>query len=130
MAKTDALLYADFDGLCFVNLVDFDMLYGHRNDAVGYARALEEFDTWLGKAKALLKDDDILIITADHGCDPETPSTDHSREYTPLIVFGKQVKAGDMGVRDSFADIAATILVHFGLENATDGESFYSLIRK
>ncbi len=130
MTKTDALLNADFDGLCFVNLVDFDMLYGHRNDAVGYARALEEFDRWLEKAKPMLRDDDILIITADHGCDPETPSTDHSREYTPLILFGKGIKPVDLGVRSSFADIAATILDCFGIENETDGESFYSLIKK
>lgn len=130
MTKTDALLYADFNGLCFVNLVDFDMLYGHRNDAVGYARALEEFDNWLGKAKKLLRDDDILIITADHGCDPETPSTDHSREYTPLILFGNGIKPVDLGVRGSFADIAATILDYFGIENKTDGESFYPLIKR
>lgn len=83
LKKTSALLERDFDGFCFVNLVDFDMLYGHRNDAPGYARALEEFDAWLAAARSRLRPGDLLMVTADHGCDPSTASTDHSREYTP-----------------------------------------------
>lgn len=100
----------DFEGLCFVNLVDFDMKYGHRNDADGYATALTEFDKQLGEMMHYLRDDDIVILTADHGCDPVTPSTDHSREYTPLLVYGKKIKAGqNLGTRETFADIASTI---------------------
>ena len=92
MAKAYELLDRDFHGLCFVNLVDFDMKYGHRQDAVGYAEALNAFDSWLGRALPKLRPDDVLIITADHGCDPSTPSTDHSREYTPMVAFGNGIK--------------------------------------
>lgn len=103
-------LEKDFDGLLFANLVDFDMLYGHRNDVFGYASALEYFDSKLPCILEKLKDDDILIITADHGCDPTTEGTDHTREYIPLLVIGPKVAKGiDLGTRDSFADIAATI---------------------
>lgn len=130
MEKSEALLHADFDGLCFINLVDFDMLYGHRNDAAGYARALGEFDSWLGRAKNLLRDDDIMIITADHGCDPSTGSTDHSREYTPMLIFGSGIKPVDLGTRRSFADISATVLEYLGQPGTEDGESFYQLIKK
>lgn len=130
MTKTDAWADRDFNGLCFVNLVDFDMLYGHRNDAVGYARALSEFDEWLGGFLNKLRDDDILFITADHGCDPITPSTDHSREYIPLLVFGKSVRSVNIGTRSSFADIGKTIADIFGVRSGAAGESFKDLILK
>ena len=114
----------DFEGLCFVNLVDYDMLYGHRNDVEGYAKALTEFDERMPEIQAMLKDDDILMITADHGCDPITPSTDHSREYTPLVMYGKNIKAGvNLGTRNTFADIATTILDYFGLKDDIKGTS-------
>ncbi|MFQ9509738.1 MAG: phosphopentomutase [Lachnospiraceae bacterium] len=114
----------DFNGLCFVNLVDFDMLYGHRNDIDGYAKALAEFDKKVPEILSNLNKDDLLIITADHGCDPSTPSTDHSREYTPLIIYGQSIKEGvDLETRESFSDIAATILEYFGLELRTEGKS-------
>lgn len=130
MAKTDAWIQKDFTGLCFVNLVDFDMLYGHRNDAVGYARALSEFDAWLGGFIPKLRDDDVLFITADHGCDPITPSTDHSREYIPLLVYGKNIKSVDLGTRSSFADIGKTIADIFGVKSKAAGESFKDIIFK
>lgn len=115
----------DFTGLCFVNLVDFDMLYGHRNDIDGYARALSFFDSQLPRILNALKDEDILIITADHGCDPSTSSTDHSREYVPMVAYGKQIKKGNnIGTRDSFADIAATVLEYFGIKQEVEGKSF------
>lgn len=108
-------LETDFDGLLFVNLVDFDMLYGHRNDPDGYADALEYFDSCVPDIIDRLKEDDLLIITADHGCDPTTPGTDHTREYIPIVVYGKHTKKGvDLGVRSSFADIAATVAEYFG----------------
>ena len=115
----------DFEGLVFTNLVDFDMVYGHRNDAEGYAKALSYFDSRLPEILGKLKDDDILMITADHGCDPVTPSTDHSREYIPLVVYGKKLKTGiNLGTRSSFADIGATILDYFGQKITIAGESF------
>ena len=115
----------DFYGLSFTNLVDFDMVYGHRNDAPGYAQALSYFDSRLPEILDKLRDDDILMITADHGCDPVTPSTDHSREYIPLVVYGKKLKNGvNLGTRESFADIGATILDYFGLPIEIDGTSF------
>lgn len=121
----------EFEGLCFVNLVDYDMLYGHRNDVEGYAKALTAFDERIPEILGMLQDDDILMITADHGCDPITPSTDHSREYTPLVVYGKNIKSGvNLGTRESFADIAATILNYFDLEADIAGESMLSEIRK
>ena len=122
-----ALNYAkkDFTGLCFVNLVDFDMQFGHRRDAAGYANALNEFDAWLPEFMAEMGEDDILMITADHGCDPAyTATTDHTREYVPLLVLGKQVKAVNMGTRESFADIAATTAELLGVELSTPGKSF------
>ena len=116
MNKTMDIAKSDFNGLCFVNLVDFDMVYGHRNDVEGYAKALSEFDRWLGDFLPVLKEDDLLIITADHGCDPATPSTDHSREYTPMLAYGKKLKQGvNLGTRESFADVGATILEWFGI---------------
>jgi len=105
------------DGLCFINLVDFDMLYGHRNDVDGYAKALTEFDESLPAIEAGLGSGDILMITADHGCDPSTPSTDHSREYTPLVMYGSSVPAGtNFGTRSTFSDIGATVLQYFGIK--------------
>ncbi|MBO5655189.1 MAG: phosphopentomutase, partial [Clostridia bacterium] len=122
----------DFEGLCFVNLVDFDMKYGHRNDIAGYARAMTDFDKQLGEFIENMREDDMLIITADHGCDPQTPSTDHSREYVPMVVYGKGVKGGvDLKTRESFADISATVLDFFGVEKKdTKGTSFLSEVAK
>lgn len=116
----------DFEGLCFVNLVDFDMKYGHRNDIAGYANAMTEFDVQLGRFLPKMQDDDVLIITADHGCDPTTPSTDHSREYVPMIICGKHIKSSvNLGTRPTFADISATVLDYLGVDKQdTKGESF------
>ena len=125
MQKTMQMLDRDFNGLCFVNLVDFDMLYGHRNDVAGYALALTNFDKWLGEFMPRLNDDDLLIITADHGCDPKTPSTDHSREYVPMLMYGKNVKPVNLGTLPTFSDIAATVLDVFGVKKeSVDGTSF------
>ena len=121
----------DFKGLCFVNLVDFDMVYGHRNDIDGYAKAATTFDKQLATMVDKMKDSDILMITADHGCDPGFPGTDHSREYVPLLIYGKDIKAGvNLGTRGSFADIAATIQDIFEVEQKTAGSSFKSEILK
>ncbi len=115
----------DFHGLCFVNLVDFDMLYGHRRDIDGYANALTEFDTWLASFLPTLGEDDLVMITADHGCDPAyTATTDHTREYVPLLVLGKAVKSVNMGTRVGFADIAATVTELLGVNYKTTGKSF------
>ena len=115
----------DFTGLCFVNLVDFDMLYGHRRDIDGYAKALTEFDTWLPGLLEKLGDEDIVMITADHGCDPAyTATTDHTREYVPLLVLGKRIKSANLGTRASFADIAATAAELLGVDLNTPGKSF------
>ena len=125
MEHTDHYAAQDFEGLCFVNLVDFDMVFGHRRDIDGYAKALSEFDAWLGEFLPKLGKDDILMITADHGCDPAyTATTDHTREYVPLIIAGPQVKSVDLGTRKSFADIAATVAELLGVEYKTEGESF------
>mgnify|MGYP001263693580 FL=1 len=125
MKKTIELAGERFDGLIFVNLVDFDMLYGHRNDVAGYTAALNAFDLQLGELMPVLKDDDIVILTADHGCDPATPSTDHSREYVPMIACGRPLRQGcNLKTRSSFADIGATILEIFELPERLDGESF------
>lgn len=121
----------DFNGLCFVNLVDFDMIYGHRNNVDGYAKALTYFDQQLPRILAGLKEEDILMITADHGCDPSTPSTDHSREYIPLVVYGDKIKANNnIGTRKTFSDIAATILEYFSVEQKVKGSSFLKDILK
>ena len=115
----------DFHGLCFVNLVDFDMQYGHRRDIDGYANALTEFDGWLKDFLPTLGEEDLVMITADHGCDPAyTATTDHTREYVPLLVLGKQVKTVNMGTRVGFADIAATVTELLGVEYKTTGKSF------
>ena len=130
MERTIALLDKDFDGLCFVNLVDFDMKFGHRNDVDGYAKALTEFDTQLGEFLSKMRSDDILIITADHGCDPVTVSTDHSREYVPMVIYGGGIQKGvDLQTRASFSDISATILEIFNVDKgATNGISFLSKV--
>lgn len=131
MQKTDAVFERDFNGLCFTNLVDFDMLYGHRNDIAGYANAATEFDKWLGVFLPKLKEDDLLIITADHGCDPKTPSTDHSREYVPMLLYGNKIKPVNLSTRPTFADISATVLEYFGVEKGdTAGNSFLKEVLK
>ena len=115
----------DFEGLCFVNLVDFDMQFGHRRDIDGYANALTEFDSWLGGFLKKMGDEDIVMITADHGCDPAyTATTDHTREYVPLLILGKQVKPVNLGTRSSFADIAATVAELLDVQLDTPGKSF------
>ena len=125
MAHTDHFAAQNFAGLCFVNLVDFDMQFGHRRDISGYAGALSEFDSWLGNFLPKLQDEDVLLITADHGCDPAyTATTDHTREYVPLMILGKKVKPVDLGTRASFADIAATVADMLGVALETPGISF------
>ena len=125
MAKTMTYADKDFHGLCFINLVDFDMLYGHRRNIDGYAAALTEFDTWLPKFMEKLGEDDIVMITADHGCDPAyTRTTDHTREYIPLIILGKKVKPVNLGTRTCFANIAATICDMLDVKLDTEGKSF------
>ena len=125
MQRTLELCQTDFSGLCFVNLVEFDMLYGHRNDALGYTQALNRFDQQLGELIPLLREDDLLFITADHGCDPSTPSTDHSREYVPLLCFGNPVKQNcNLHTRSSFGDLAATIANYFCIEFPGKFDSF------
>ena len=129
--KTLSWMERDFNGICFTNLVDYDMLYGHRNDVEGYAKALTSFDERLPQILAALKEEDILMITADHGCDPSTPSTDHSREYTPLVIAGASVKAGiNLGTRASFADIAASVLEYLEVPGETAGKSFMNEVLK
>ena len=114
----------DFRGLCFVNLVDFDMVYGHRRNIDGYAQALTEFDAWLGDFLPTLGEEDLVMITADHGCDPGyTATTDHTREYVPLLILGKQVKPANLGTRHGFCDIAATVAELLGVEYQTPGTS-------
>ncbi|MGH9673310.1 MAG: phosphopentomutase [Bryobacteraceae bacterium] len=128
MAKTLAALDENPDGLIWVNLVDFDQLYGHRNDVEGYARALEETDAWLPELEAKLTAEDMLILTADHGCDPTTPSTDHSREYVPLLAAGRGARHGvDLGTRATLSDIGQTVAANFGVSIAR-GESFLELL--
>ncbi len=122
--KTLSYLKQDFEGLCFVNLVDYDMLYGHRNDVDGYAKALTDFDQRLPEIMALMKEDDVLMITADHGCDPGyITSTDHSREYTPFLMYGKEIKPENLGTRETFADIGATVLKYLGVSGEISGTS-------
>ena len=124
LARTLEYLEQDFDGLCFVNLVDYDMLYGHRNNIDGYAKALTEFDETLPEIMAKMKEEDLLMITADHGCDPGyTCSTDHSREHTPFIIYGKKLPSKNLGTRDTFADIGATVLDYLGVKGNIAGET-------
>ncbi|MGG7059685.1 phosphopentomutase [Clostridium nigeriense] len=116
------------EGLIFTNLVDFDMLYGHRNDPKGYGKAIEDLDNRLKEIYDKMTEDDILMLTADHGCDPTTESTDHSREYIPLLVYGNKINPVNIGTRESFTDISKTILDYFNIENSIDGKSFLSNI--
>ena len=114
--RTLEYMKQDFEGLCFVNLVDYDMLYGHRNDIEGYGRALTEFDMALPKLMEGLRPEDILMITADHGCDPGyLASTDHSREYTPFLMYGRDIEPVNLGTRETFADIGATVLKYLNV---------------
>lgn len=125
MAQTQAYADREFEGLCFVNLVDYDMMYGHRRNVDGYAEALHEFDQWLPQFLSKLRDDDLLIVTADHGCDPGYfKHTDHTREYVPMLAFGKQVRPLNLGTRMGFCDIAATIADCLGVPFETSGQSF------
>ena len=122
--QTLSYMEKDFEGLCFVNLVDYDMLYGHRNDVDGYARALTYFDGKLPEILDRLREEDILMITADHGCDPGYKvSTDHSREHTPFLMYGSLVEPGNLGTRETFADIGATVLAYFGIKPEFAGTS-------
>ena len=113
----------EFEGLCFLNLVDFDMKYGHRQDIDGYANALSQFDAFLPSLLSEMREDDLLLITADHGCDPGDNSTDHTREYTPLLMFAKNINGANMGVRSTFADIGATAAKWLGVSFECDGQS-------
>lgn len=124
MEKTMELAKNDFHGLCFVNLVDFDMKYGHRRDVRSYAEAVMEFDSFLGEFLQKLGDGDCLIVTADHGCDPAHPGTDHTREYVPLITAGKKIKPQNLGVRESFADLGKTVEELLGVDGNISGKSF------
>jgi len=129
MDKTIDFMDKDFKGLCFVNLVDFDMVYGHRNNIDGYARAATVFDRQLGELMKKMRSNDMLMITADHGCDPGFPGTDHTRERVPVLAYGEAIKQGNsIGTRESFADIAATIVEAFGLSGDIDGKSFFKEI--
>lgn len=121
--RTLEYMEQDFEGLCFVNLVDYDMLYGHRRDVDGYAGALTAFDQYLPEIMGKMGPEDLLMITADHGCDPAyTKSTDHTREYVPLLMYGKNVRPGNLGTRETFADIGATVLHYFGIRQEIAGE--------
>ena len=132
MNKTLDLLKEDFEGLVFTNLVETDMIYGHRRDIDGYAKAISQFDKWLGQFLNDMKEDDILMITADHGCDPGfLKTTDHTREYIPLLAYGKRLKENcNLGTRETFADIGATIVDLFGCDPLEHGTSFKNMIRK
>jgi phosphopentomutase len=123
-ATLDALRDAQDRSIVFTNFVDFDMLYGHRRDVQGYAAALEYFDQRLPELLELMQDDDILVICADHGCDPTWPGSDHTREHIPVLVYGKTVKAGALGKRESFADIGQSLARHFGLTPMEYGTNF------
>ena len=129
-ALAEALKKPRLNGLVFVNLVDTDMLYGHRNDAEGYARALEEIDRRLPEIMGLLGEDGMLIVTGDHGCDPLFPGTDHTREYTPVLCWSLAAEEGvNLGQRDTFADVSATVLEALGVRNTLDGKSFWGDIK-
>lgn len=123
MQRTLEALDKDFEGLCFTNLVDFDMLYGHRQDVPGYAKAFAEFDTWLPSFMEKMGEEDVLMITADHGCDPGDSHTDHTREYIPLLMYGKQIAPQNYGTRKTFSDIAATVTKLLGVPYECPGEA-------
>lgn len=124
MKETKKAQDRDFEGICFTNLVDFDMLYGHRQDVDGYAGAFTEFDNWLPEFISGMKSDDVLFITADHGCDPGDGHTDHTREYVPLIIYGEKVKPVNLKTKNTFADISATIADFLKISFEGDGKSF------
>jgi phosphopentomutase len=125
MFKTLAELEALDDGLLMVNLIDYDMAYGHRRDAVGFGRAMEEFDAWLPRLYQQMQDEDLLVISADHGCDPTTPGTDHTREYVPVLMWSKAMRKGiALGDRQSFADVGATLAEYFKVSGVAAGASF------
>ncbi len=129
LAKTMELLKRKFNGLAFINLVDTDMLYGHRNDVKGYAKALEEIDAYIPKMIKCLNDEDVLIITADHGCDPTTPSTDHSREYVPILIYGKNLKQNvNLHVLNGFNNIAISLLDYYDIKKSKS--SFFNVIKE
>lgn len=128
MSHTASFQGIPFHGLCFTNLVDFDMSFGHRRDPEGYALALNEFDVWLGNFLEKMLPDDVLFITADHGCDPCYTGTDHTREYIPVLISGAGIKPGNLGTRACFGDIGATVLELLGAEGKLDGESFANKI--
>jgi phosphopentomutase len=129
MNKLVAAMTSESSGLIFANLVDFDAVYGHRNNVVGYAENLERFDARLGDMLPTLRPRDLLIVTADHGNDPSTPSTDHSREYVPILLTGARVRAGvDIGTRRTFADLGQTLAENFGIEPLAHGTSFLGQI--
>ena len=130
MNKTLKIMDEDFNGLCFVNLVDFDMVFGHRRDVDGYAQAITDFDKQLGEFMQKMKDDDILMITADHGCDPKAPGTDHTREYVPLLIYGKKINSVNLGTYPTFSVIAKTIADIFDIDFKTRGESVKKLVIK
>ncbi len=124
MELTESVAESPFEGICFTNLVDFDMSYGHRNDALGYAKALNEFDKWLGDFIPKLKAEDLLIITADHGCDPSDSSTDHTREYVPLLIYSSAITPRSLGTGESFCNIAATVCDYLGVEFLSEGKVY------
>ena len=130
MELTRNLIGENFTGLCFTNLVEFDSVYGHRNNADGYAEALSRADAQIADFMKHMKADDVLMITADHGCDPGDISTDHTREYTPLLIYGDSIKSVNLGTRESFSDIAATVCVILGIDFETSGKSFANIILK
>ena len=130
MNKTLKIMDEDFNGLCFVNLVDFDMVFGHRRDVDGYAQAITDFDKQLGEFMQKMNDDDILMITADHGCDPKAPGTDHTREYVPLLIYGKKINSVNLGTYPTFSVIAKTIADIFDIDFKTRGESVKKLVIK
>lgn len=123
MEETRRVQDSDFSGLCFTNLVDFDQTYGHRRDPEGYAKALNEFDEWLGPFLDNMREDDVLIITADHGCDPCHTGTDHTREYIPVLIFGDHIRPADFGTMQGFGTVAATILDLLGVDGEVRGKS-------
>lgn len=129
MRISSMLQARDFHGLCFVNYVDFDTAYGHRRDTEAYAKSVMKFDAWLGTFMDNMRDEDVLMITADHGCDPNFRGTDHTRENVPLLVYGKEIKAGSIGYRESFSDIAATVCEMFGVPYDLNGESMLSKLK-
>ena len=129
IAKTLEIAKTDFDGLCYTNLVDCDMLYGHRRDIDGYAKAISEFDDCLPRLAGDLENDDFLIITADHGCDPGFKGTDHTREYVPLLIYSKSIKGKNLGTIDGFGAVADTVLSMFDIKSTLDGKHILDEIR-